>query len=163
MTVPVVAFFSTKGGEGRTTLVYHISWMMAELGHRVVAADLDPQSYLTMEFLSEARRETLLPENRDAPTVFGALHPLHRGTGDIGEPHIELIDENLGLLPGDTELASFEHPLSEAWMRCLAGDERAFLVMSALSRILQRAAHKHDASLVLLDLGPSVSAICYRA
>ena len=38
-----IAFFNNKGGVGKTTLVYHLAWMYAELGYSVVAADLDPQ------------------------------------------------------------------------------------------------------------------------
>ena len=38
-----VAFFNHKGGVGKTSLVYHLSWMYADLGLNVVAADLNPQ------------------------------------------------------------------------------------------------------------------------
>ena len=37
-----IAFFNNKGGVGKTSLVYHVAWMLAEHGVRVVAADLDP-------------------------------------------------------------------------------------------------------------------------
>ena len=43
MSVPVIAFFNNKGGVGKTSLVYHLSWMFADRGTRVIAADLDPQ------------------------------------------------------------------------------------------------------------------------
>ena len=43
MSVPVVAFFSNKGGVGKTSLVYHLAWMFSDLEVRVLAADLDPQ------------------------------------------------------------------------------------------------------------------------
>ena len=33
-----IAFFNNKGGVGKTTLVYHLAWMYA---------DLDPQANLT--------------------------------------------------------------------------------------------------------------------
>jgi chromosome partitioning protein len=42
-----LAFFNNKGGVGKTTLVYHLAWMFAELGLSVLAADLDPQANLT--------------------------------------------------------------------------------------------------------------------
>ena len=42
-----IAFFNNKGGVGKTTLVYHLAWMYAELGYSVVAADLDPQANLS--------------------------------------------------------------------------------------------------------------------
>ena len=46
-----IAFFNNKGGVGKTTLVYHLAWMYAELGFSVVAADLDPQANLSAVFL----------------------------------------------------------------------------------------------------------------
>ena len=50
-----IAFFNNKGAVGKTTLVYHLAWMFADMGHAVVAADLDPQSNLTSMFLDEER------------------------------------------------------------------------------------------------------------
>lgn len=55
MTVPVVAFFNNKGGVGKTSVVYHLAWMMESRRLRVVAADLDPQANLTAVFLDEKR------------------------------------------------------------------------------------------------------------
>jgi len=53
--VKTLALFNNKGGVGKTTLLYHLAWMFSELGARVVALDLDPQSNLTSSFLSEDR------------------------------------------------------------------------------------------------------------
>ena len=54
-----IAFFNNKGGVGKTSLVYHLGWMYADLGLSVVAADLDPQANLTSMFLSDERLEEL--------------------------------------------------------------------------------------------------------
>jgi chromosome partitioning protein len=48
-----VAFFNNKGGVGKTSLVYHLAWMYADLEYQVLAADLDPQANLTAAFLDE--------------------------------------------------------------------------------------------------------------
>ena len=60
MSIPVIAFFNNKGGVGKTSLVYHLSWMYADLGKRIVAADLDPQANLTSAFLEDDRLENPL-------------------------------------------------------------------------------------------------------
>jgi cellulose biosynthesis protein BcsQ len=39
--VKAIAFFNNKGGVGKTTLAYHVAWMLAERGFVVLAADLD--------------------------------------------------------------------------------------------------------------------------
>ena len=46
MSTPVIAFFNNKGGVGKTSLVFHISHMLADLDYRVVAADMDPARQL---------------------------------------------------------------------------------------------------------------------
>lgn len=161
MRVPVIAFFNNKGGVGKTSLVYHIAWMLADRGLRVVAADLDPQANLTAAFLDEDRLEELWPDGEHSETVLGAAEPLLRGIGDVRTPHLELIDpeERLALLVGDLGLSGFEDELSSQWPDCLDGKERAFRVMSAFWRIMQQAAGRHEAALVLVDLGPNLGAI----
>ncbi|MBN8729184.1 MAG: AAA family ATPase [Acidobacteria bacterium] len=159
MSIPVIAFCNNKGGVGKTSLVYHIAWMCSELGVPALAADLDPQANLTAAFLPEDRLEELWPASGLAQTVFGSVQPLIRGVGDISDPHIEHIQDNLGLLPGDLSLATFEDQLSTAWGECVDGQERGFRAVSAFWRIMQRGADAISASVVLLDLGPSLGAI----
>ena len=57
MSIPVLTFFNNKGGVGKTSLVYHLSWMFSEQGIRVLVADLDPQANLTSAFLDEDKLE----------------------------------------------------------------------------------------------------------
>ena len=159
MSVPVIAFFNNKGGVGQTSMVYHVSWMLGDLGFRVIAADLDPQANLTAAFLDEDRLEEVMPIDDHPLTVFGAIQPLKRGVGDIAAPHIEIINERLGLIVGDMELSTFEDQLSEVWPKCLDRDERSFRVISAFWRILQMAAESHRADVILIDLGPNLGAI----
>jgi cellulose biosynthesis protein BcsQ len=160
MSIPVIAFFNNKGGVGKTSMVYHLSWMFADRGLRVIAADLDPQSNLTAAFLDVERLEQVMPPNQDHPyTVFGAIQPLKRGIGDIADPHVEIISEGLGLIPGDMALSTFEDQLSEVWPKCMDRDERSFRVMSAFYRIVQKAAEKHGVDVILIDLGPNLGAI----
>lgn len=159
MSIPVIAFFNNKGGVGKTSMVYHLSWMFADRGLRVIAADFDPQSNLTAAFLDEDRLEELMPDDDHPQTVFGAVQPLKRGIGDIGDPHVEIVSERLGLIVGDMALSTFEDQLSEVWPKCMDRDERAFRVISAFWRIAQQAGQQHGADVVLIDLGPNLGAI----
>ena len=81
MNIPVIAFFNNKGGVGKTSMVYHLSWMFADRGLRVIAADFDPQGNLTAAFLDEDRLEEVMPSDGHPLTVFGAVQPLMRGVG----------------------------------------------------------------------------------
>lgn len=158
MSTTVMAFFNNKGG-GKTSLVYHLAGMFADLGVRVVVADLDPQANLTAAFLDDNRLEELWPDGDHRETIFGSLQPLLKGLGDIADPHMEYIEDRLRLVVGDLSLSRFEDPLSEVWPKCMDRDERSFRVMSAFWRILQRAAANHKADVVLIDLGPNLGAI----
>ncbi|MCH7751876.1 MAG: AAA family ATPase, partial [Planctomycetes bacterium] len=160
MTVPVIAFFNNKGGVGKTSLVYHVAWMLAEQGYRILAADLDPQGNLTAAFLDENRLEGLWTgDQREAKTIYRAIRPLEEATGDFAVPKLESIDDNLALLPGDMALSQFEDDLSEVWPKCLDEDRRAFRVTSAFWRVLQAGANEHQADAILVDLGPNLGAI----
>ena len=157
---PVVAFFNNKGGVGKTTLVYHVAWKLADLGVKVLAADLDPQANLTGAFLNEDQLEEIWPDPPTSPsTIFGSLKPLIKGTGDITEAANFRINSRLTLIPGDIALSSFEDELSAQWPNCLDGQERAFRVTSAFWRILQNSASQVDAQIILMDLGPNLGAI----
>ena len=46
--VRLISVFNNKGGVGKTTLSFHLAHALAELGHRVLMVDLDPQCNLTI-------------------------------------------------------------------------------------------------------------------
>jgi cellulose biosynthesis protein BcsQ len=154
-----IAFFNNKGGVGKTSLVYHTAWMLAEQGKRVLAVDLDPQSNLSIMAIDEERLEALWPDDDHPLTLHGAVAPLFGGTGDIRQAHIESVGDKLGLLVGDLALSRLEDELSTVWPRCLMGDERAFRVTTAFWRVLREAAERHLADIVLIDVGPNLGAI----
>lgn len=104
MTVPVIAFFNNKGGVGKTTLVYHLAWMFADIGVSVVAADLDPQANLTAAMLDEDIVEEVWDENPEL-MIYGCLAPLITGTGDIAQPALFRIADRLALIGGDLRLS----------------------------------------------------------
>ncbi len=153
-----IAFFNNKGGVGKTSLVYHLAWMFADHGVKTLAVDLDPQANLTAMFLDEERLEDLWPDDEHPDTVYGAIRPILRGIGDIAQPGVEMINKNLGLIPGDLGLSRFEDKLSDAWPRCHNRDESAFRTMTAFHRLVQRGA-EWGAELVLIDVGPNLGAI----
>lgn len=167
MSVPVIAFFNNKGGVGRTSLVYHLTWMYADHGVQVLAADLDPQANLTVAFLDEDRLEAAWSDDRsELKTIYSALTPLITGQGDIDQPTAVSLDE-LGqfnvrkpkLLVGDLSLSRFEDELAESWSKTLGENQRAFRVMSAFWRLMQQAAKTTRSDCVLVDLGPNLGAI----
>lgn len=153
-----IAFFNNKGGVGKTTLVYHLAWMMADRGLKTLVVDLDPQANVTAMFLNEERLEELWPDGEHPETIYGAIRPILRGIGDIATPNVEMISPALGLIPGDLGLSGFEDKLSDAWPRCQLNDEAAFRTMTAFHRIIEAGAN-WGAQIVLVDVGPNLGAI----
>ena len=153
-----IAFFNNKGGVGKASLVYHLAWMYANQGRNVVAADLDPQANLTSMFIDDASLEWLWTD-AERVTIYGALEPLLEGTGDIAEPDLQSPTPGLDLVVGDLRLAAAEDEIARQWPDCLDRKGRAFRVVSALWRVLQRAAHQAEADLVLVDVGPNLGAL----
>lgn len=154
-----IAFFNNKGGVGKTSLVYHLSWMYAEMGLSVLAADLDPQANLTSMCFDDEQLELFWPDSDQRRTVYGSVQPLLAGTGDVKKPYVHELGSRLGLLIGDLRLSAAEDELSSQWPHCLDGNERAFRVISAFWRTLSRAAKQREASVVLVDVGPNLGAL----
>ena len=162
--VPVLTFFNNKGGVGKTSLVYHLSWMYATLGYNVLAADLDPQANLTSMFLEDDGLETLWDTRDDAPqsanTIFQCVEPLTR-VGDLQSPALQKITDRLSLIPGDLALAGFEDTLSAEWPNALGSSSlyRPFRILTAFSTVMQEGAGQVNASVILADVGPNLGAI----
>lgn len=160
MSVPVLTFFNNKGGVGKTSLVYHVSWMFSELGLKVVAVDLDAQANLTAAFLDEDEIEDLWECRSGPTTVYRAIEPLTR-VGDLLSPELIQVERNIHLIPGDVALASFEDTLSEAWPASMGDSNlyRPFRILTAFWQIAQIAAKESDATIILVDVGPNLGAI----
>lgn len=154
----VIALFSAKGRVGNTTLTYHLANMVARLGWRVLAVDLDPQANLTSAFFDE---DTLEPfwEPESQNTVPSAVSPLIRQLGDIEVPQPREAAERLWVVPGDLGMSSFEDRLSDAWPRSLLGDEGDIRVTTAFHRIIRGCAAEVRADVVFVDVGPNLGAI----
>ena len=153
-----IAFCNNKRGVGKTSLVYHLAWMCADHGIPTLAVDLDPQANLTSLLFTETELDDLWGDHDPSRTLYGAVMPLLRGTGDIAPLPPVRISDKLGLLPGDLRLFGLEEPLASAWTRSASGDEAAFRILTALPRVIDAAAGA-GYQLILMDLAPSLGAI----
>lgn len=159
MTIPTLTFFNNKGGVGKTSLVYHLSWMFAEQGFRVLAVDLDPQANLTAAFLDEDRLASLW-ESTGTSTIFRSVKPL-LDVGDFAAVDYQTMDSRLALIPGDLSLSGFEDELSSTWTGALSDKNKArpFRILTAFWRTAQESAARFDADLIVFDVGPDLGTI----
>lgn len=153
-----IAFFNNKGGVGKTSLLYHIAWMLSELDVSTIVVDADPQANLTSMYLSPDEIERIW-DTRGADTVYGAMKPLVDGVGDLCVPDPVRITDHLHVVPGDLALSEIEDELSAQWPRCLQREARAFRVMSGFDRIARGAGARVGAEVGLIDVGPNLGAI----
>ena len=117
--MPSIAVFNNKGGVGKTSLVYHLAWMYANLDYHVVVADLDPQANLTSMFLDDEELEDLWADGRTDGTIYSSLRPLLEGTGDVKKPAVARPETGVVLVPGDMLLSGAEDELGSSWPDCL--------------------------------------------
>lgn len=160
MISPVLTFFNNKGGVGKTSLIFHLSWMFASLRKRVVIFDLDPQANLTAAFLDEDKIEAIWGQQDSGSTIYQCVKPL-TGVGDITEPILQNIATDLYLLPGDVNLSGYEDTLSAEWPSSMGDNNlyRPMRILSSFWQVMQMAAQKVQADIILVDIGPNLGAI----
>lgn len=161
-TPPILTFFNNKGGVGKTSLVYHLAWMFAELGQRVIAFDLDPQVNLTAAFLDDEKIERIWEDHScQNSTIYQCVKPLLE-VGDIKEPKLQTIKhDSLYLMPGDLGLSNFEDELSNVWPDSMKDNNlyRPMRILSSFWQCIQMAASQKNADIILVDIGPNLGAI----
>ena len=140
-----LAVANQKGGVAKTTSVASIGAALAELGHRVLLVDLDPQACLTFSLGID-------PEDLD----ISVHHVLTQGVDPI-EVIIET-DEGVDVLPATIELARAEADL-------LTRTGREHVIKGALEQLAEDLEESEEGSYdwVLLDCPPSLGVLTVAA
>lgn len=152
----IISFFNHKGGVSKTTTTYHMGWMLAEKGYRVLMVDTDAQCNLTGLVLGEDSFEDFY-ENSPQNNIKSALDPAF-----LGQPApIQPIDgvsvrENLWLIPGHIDITEFDISLGMAHN---FSTSMAILMNlpGAIYAFLQKMIDKYQIEYVLIDMNPSLS------
>ena len=142
MTVPVVTFFNNKGGVGKTSLVFHLAWMLSELGKRVVG-----QHEAVREVSDAVRRARAGISDPNRPTgSFLFLGPTGVGKTELAKALAEfLFDDERAMIRIDMSEYSEKHSVSR-----LVGAPPGYVGYEEGGQLTE-AVRRRPYSVVLLD------------
>ena len=175
-----ISIFNNKGGVGKTTLTFHLAHALAEIGHRTLLIDFDPQCNLTIlgmeeealhriwaqedDFIDDfqATREKLT--QRDLEQVCGSTRSIHfllkpseDGTADtpnVPPPH--RLASNLDLIPGRLTMHMYEDKIAGRWSDVYQGDPLAIRTVTKPRDVAATYATQHGYEFVIMDTSPSL-------
>ncbi|WP_313437956.1 ParA family protein, partial [Novosphingobium sp.] len=162
MTHKQIAFFNHKGGVSKTTSVFHIGWMLAKQGKKVVLVDCDPQCNLTGLLLDYSASEVYPFEGGQQPlNIRDGLAPAFEARPvPLAPVKLQEIVNCPGLfvLPGHVGLAEYESQLAIAHelSTSLAALQN---IPGSLRWLLDLTAASVDADYILVDMSPSLGAL----
>lgn len=171
----IISVFNNKGGVGKSTLTYHLGNALAELGHRVLMVDLDPQCNLTIcammeeelhqiweqedAFIDDYERAIASsPEIVNSPrSIHFILKPTEDGLSEpTNLPPPYQIGPNIDLIPGRLSLHKYENRIAERWSGIYQGDNLAIRTVTNIRNLCQRYSELNNYDYVLIDTSPSL-------
>ncbi len=166
--VQKIALFNHKGGVSKTTTTFHLGWMLASKGKRVILVDTDPQCNLTGLVLDYKGGYSEADSEEEFERLYegGSGRDLKSGLAPAFESRPALIEavecfpvegqDNLFLLPGHIGLSEYEVTLGIAQQ--LSGTIQTLQNLpGSISRLMDLTAEKYQADYVLIDMNPSLS------
>ena len=159
--VKKIVFFNHKGGVSKTTSTFNIGWKLAEMGHRVLLVDADPQCNLTSVFLGEKFDAYYDDADTCSNNIMAGVHPAFAGTPDpirtINCPN-HSFNRDLYLLPGHMNLSEYDPQLTFAINAPVTLTAMQNLPGS-FNQLIVNIAEKYDIEYALIDLNPGLSTL----
>jgi len=154
-----IAMFNHKGGVSKTTTTFHLAWMLAEKGKRVVMVDADPQCNLTGFVIGQEEFESFYKNSNQ--NIKDNLTPAFKAQPKLIEP-VECFEvkgvDGLFLLPGHIGLAEYEVTLGMA-QELSSSIFTLQNVPGSFSYLLEKTAEKYDADYIIIDVNPGLGSI----
>lgn len=161
MSTKKVVLFNHKGGVSKTTTTFHIGWMLAKMGHKVLLVDGDPQCNLTALFLGSnfdeyyEKEETKKQNIKDGVKVAFDGKPTPITAINCPQANRNL---NLYLLPGHMNLSEYDAQLNFAQTATMALTSLKSLP-GAFNDLIDKTCRVYDIEFVFIDLNPGLSSI----
>lgn len=179
----IISIFNNKGGVGKTTLTFHLAHALAEMGHKTLVVDLDPQCNLTILGMDEERlhqiwsdedafiddfqaaREKLTPPDFDkiiseTRSIHFLLKPAEDGAAEIGKlPPPFLLATNLDLIPGRLTMHMYEDKIASRLSDVYQGDPLAIRTITKPRELAEAYSKQYGYEYVIMDTSPSLGTL----
>jgi len=179
----IISLFNNKGGVGKSTLAFHLSNILAEMGHKTLIIDLDPQCNVTICGMDEDALHDIWTEEdefiedfdssvkkmpqgdydallRKPRTIHFLLKPAEDGQGELPTiPPPVTLSNNLDLIPGRLTIHRYENKISERWSGAYLGESLSIRTITNIRAIAEEYATIHNYEYVIIDTSPSLGAL----
>lgn len=149
-----VAFFTNKGGVGKTTLVCNLAAYLSKYHKKkILIVDADPQTNATQYMFDDEILENIYT-HKNAFTIYSVARPLSLGKGYSSQFNFEHSKSfGVDVLLGDPRFSLIEDTLASDWN---ASGVRGLRTTFMFRHFLQ---HCSDYDYVFFDMGPSLGSI----
>ena len=155
-----LVLFNHKGGVSKTTTVYNVGWMLAEMGHRVLLVDADPQCNLSSLILGDAFDSYYLDDATRLLNIKDGVAPAFTGKPTpiapmvcktpARQPLVHLLAGHATLSEYDASLTFAQNSNALATLQNLPG---------AFHELIQQVEEANQIEYTIIDLNPGLSAI----
>lgn len=155
-----LVLFNHKGGVSKTTTVYNVGWMLAEMGHRVLLVDADPQCNLSSLILGDDFDSYYLDDATRLHNIKDGVAPAFQGKptpiqtvpcrSPARQPRVHLLAGHATLSEYDASLTFAQTSNALATLQNLPG---------AFHELIRQVEESYQIDYTLIDLNPGLSAI----
>lgn len=169
---------------GKTTLTYHVSQALSEMGKKVLIIDADPQCNLTIYSLKQEcihdiweSEDRFIDEGYESSkkkcndeeyeklisnprSLHFLLKPTEEGTGDHGSlPPPANLAKNLDIIPGRLTLHLYEEKVASRWTDIYRGEPLAIRTITKIRSLSEKYSKLYDYDYVVIDTSPSLGSL----
>jgi len=177
----IISIFNNKGGVGKTTLTYHLAHILAEMGHKILILDLDPQCNISLHGMHEEKlgkiwrdEDSIIDNGFDSTrqkmdasdfdnlfdntrTIHFILKSVEEGISDFDKspPPFKMAD-NLDLIPGRLTLFMYENKISERWSGMFLGEPLSIRTVTKIRKLAESYSERNGYDFVITDTSPNL-------